>query len=63
MLLRLEKGIRRCKCIKNCDKNKKSPYFKLWDVNHLYGWSISQKLPVNDLNGLKMFLNLMKSPS
>ena len=26
-----------------------------WDVNNLYGWAMSQKLPVKTLNGLKTF--------
>ena len=33
--------------MKDYDKNKKSSYFKYWEVNNLYGWAISQKLPVN----------------
>ena len=32
----------------NYDKNKESSYLKFWDVNGLYGWSMSQKLPVNN---------------
>ena len=27
--------------------NKGLPYLKHWDLNNLYGWSMSQKLPVN----------------
>ena len=33
--------------MKDYDKNKESPYIQYWDVNNIYGWVISQKLPVN----------------
>ena len=33
--------------MKDYDKNKKLSYLKYWDVNNLFGWAISQKLPVN----------------
>ena len=29
------------------DKNKESLYLTYWDVNKLYGWKMSQKIPVN----------------
>ena len=35
------------KYVKNYDKNIKSSYLMYLDANYLYGWAISQKLPVN----------------
>ena len=35
------------KCIKNYDKNNESSYIPHSDANNLYGWAMSQKLPVN----------------
>ena len=36
------------KHMKDYDKNKESLYIKCCDVNNLYGWTMSQKLPVNN---------------
>ena len=60
MLLMVEKGIRGGIChaihkyleannkyMKNYDENKESLYFVHLDVNNLYEWAMSQKLPVN----------------
>ena len=62
MLLILEKGIRGEMChsiyryakannkyMKDYDKNKESLYPQYWYVNNLYDWTMSQKLPVNNL--------------
>ena len=62
----VEKGIRerichsiyRCtkpnnKCMKDYDKNKESSYIQYWNVNNLYGWAMSQKLPVNNFEWIK----------
>ena len=33
--------------MKNYSENKDSPYIQYLDANNLYGWAMSQKLPVN----------------
>ena len=61
MLLMSEKGIRggichpsyqyskaNSKCMKEYFKSKDLLYLKYWDENNLYGWTMSQKLPVNN---------------
>ena len=66
MLLIVEKGIGGVICpaihqyakankkyLKDYDKYKKWPYLKYWDVNNLYGWAMSQKLPVNNFEWIK----------
>ena len=39
--------------MKDYYKNKESPYIQHWDANNLYGWAMSQKLPVNNLEWIK----------
>ena len=66
MLLIVEKGIRggicyavywyvkaNSKYMKDYDKNKESLYLKFWDVNDLYGWEMSQKLPVSNFKWIE----------
>ena len=61
MLLMFEEGIRggmsqathryakaNNKYINNLDKYKESSYLKHLDSNNLYGWAMSQKLPVRN---------------
>ena len=75
MLLMLKKGIRggichgirkyakaNNRCMKNYDKKKfESSYLLYLDVNNLYGWEMSQKMPVNGFKWKKILINLMKS--
>ena len=68
ILLMVEKGMRGGLChaihryetannkyMKDYDKNKESSYLKYWEVNNLYGRSMSQKLLVD---GFKWVENL-----
>ena len=61
VLLMVQKGIRGEIChsthqyakpnnkyMKDYDKNKKSSYIQYCGVNNLYGWVMSQKLPINN---------------
>ena len=34
--------------MKEYDKNKESPYIQYCDVDNLYRWAMSQKLPVSN---------------
>ena len=40
------------------DKNKEFSYLKYWEIDNLYGWAMSQKLPVN---GFKDIINPQNS--
>ena len=39
--------------MKDYDKTKETSYLRYWDVNNLYGWTMSQKLPVNNFEWIK----------
>ena len=66
MLMMVEKGITggicqavyRCakannKYMKNYDKSIKSSYIEYLDSNNLYGWAMSQKMPVHDFEWIE----------
>ena len=66
MILMIEKGIGSGICqethryakannkyMKNNNKNNESSNIEYLDVNNLYGWAMSQKLPVNDFKCIK----------
>ena len=44
------------KNMENHDKNKESLYIQFLDANNLYGWAMSQKLPVDDFEWKKNML-------
>ena len=73
-LLIVQKGIRGGVCyaihryaeannkyVKNYGKNKESSCLMYLDTNNLYGWVMSQKLPVKIFKWEKMRLNLMRN--
>ena len=41
------------KYMKNYDKNEESSYIQYLDANNLYGWAMSQKLPINGFKWLE----------
>ena len=45
------------KYMKNHDENKKSSYIQYLDANNLYGWAMSQKLPVNGFKWVNNEIN------
>ena len=68
MLLMVGKGVRGGICrsiyryakankkyMKDYDKNKELSFIQHSNVNNLYGWKMSQKLPVNNVEWIKVF--------
>ena len=66
MFMMVEKGVRGGMCqathryakannkyMKNYDKSIKSSYIEYLDANNLYGWAMSQKLPVDGFKWVK----------
>ena len=41
------------KYMENYDKSKESSYIQYLDGNNLYGWAMSQKLPINGFKWIK----------
>ena len=39
--------------MKDYDKNKESSFIQYFNVNNLYGWAMSQKVPVNNFEWIK----------
>ena len=71
MLLMVEEGIRGGIChsmhryaktsneyVKNYNKNEESSYIQYLDANNLYGWAMSQKLPVSNFKWVKNTLRI-----
>ena len=66
MLLMIKKGYiamqkKKNKIMINYDKNMESVYLMYLDENNLYGWAMSQKLPVEGFKWEKIFSNLNKN--
>ena len=68
MLLMVEKGTCQAihryakannKYMKNYNKNIESSYIQYFDANNLFGWAMSQKLPVDDFKWVNL-MNLIK---
>ena len=49
------------KCMKNYVKSIESSFIKYLDANNLYGWTISQKLPVDGFKWMKILSQFNES--
>ena len=46
--------------MKDYDKDEESSYLKYWDLNNLYGWAMSQKLPGDGFKWVKNTSQIIK---
>ena len=46
--------------MKDYDNNNESSYLKHWDIKNVYGWAMSQKLPVNNFEWIEDTYSLIK---
>ena len=47
--------------MRDYDKNKEPSYIQYWDINKLFDWAISKKLPVNNfewINNTYQLINI-----
>ena len=54
------------KYMKDYDNSKESSYLQYWDVNNLYGWATSQKLPLDNFEWTEdtsQFNEVIKKPT
>ena len=47
--------------MKNYNKNNGLLYIQYLDANNLYGWAMSEKIPVNGFKWKKIHLNSVKT--
>ena len=47
--------------MKNYDKKIESSCYMYLDTKSLYGWTMSQKLPINVFKGKEILINLMRN--
>ena len=46
--------------MKDYDKNRESSYVNCLDLNNLYGWAVSQKLPLGGFYWFEIQVSLIK---
>ena len=61
LLIYVQKPIMNNEYMEDYNKNDEKSYLKYWDANNLYGWSMLQKLPVNDFKRVEDISKLDES--